>query len=103
MDTLQAFIDGEYQYLMYDITVIVKDLKDQIRDNPDWYIESGTDEPWIDIRLCVDLNSHDGANWVFRTGDPSYDQRHSQFCSSGSIGLDTDPKDLLDELISQLE
>jgi hypothetical protein len=110
INELDQFLNDNKADMLTDLTDIVSELKRQIKDNPDWYIEHGTDAPSIDIRLCVDLadaqhgygNDNVGFTWLFRTGLVDYDQRHSMFCAASCVTLDTDVTDLLNELINQI-
>lgn len=103
MSTLNQFIIDNHSDMLSDLTNIVKELKLYIRSNPNDYIEYGTDEPAIDIRLCIDeYHYSDGYTWIFRTGLSDYDQVHSQYCSALCVSLNTNPTGLLNELINQL-
>jgi len=59
----------------------------------------------IDIRLCVDFEDTT-PSWIIRSGDASYDQRHSDVCGASSIDKKTKLKsepacEVLEELINQ--
>lgn len=101
---LDQFIESEKCRMFDCLRDIVSDLTDTMRQNPLEYTERGCDEPSIDIRLCIDVDSNDKpVSWIFRTGDSSYDQRHSRYCSALSVHLDTDTNELLNDLINQLD
>jgi hypothetical protein len=102
MDQLESFLKTEYQYILADLTGSVEALKSWLKTDAHLFKEYSEDEtPSIDVRLCVD-RSGDSFNWIIRTGDSSYDQRHSEWCSADSIDLETVPKDLLEALIKDL-
>ena len=113
LSPLEAFIKAEQGYMTKALKAIVKDCKSSIRPNPSLYID-GDGEPAIDVRLCID-KVHTNSNpfslcsdleerfdWGFRTGDSSYDQRHSRYCGASSIGLDSKVEDVLTELVDQI-
>ncbi len=89
MDKLDKFISQEYVYMFTDLELIIKDCDEFDQD--------------LDIRLCIDLDDDTGiGSWIFRTGDASYDWRHSRYCAASSVTWDTNPKHLLDQLIGDL-
>lgn len=115
--TLNQFIKENRSDMLENLTDIVSDLKSQIEVNPEEYTEYGTDEPSIDIRLCIDLTKSDpnapltpfftnysgrDGTWIFRTGLVDYDQRHSLYSAASSVQLDTNPEVLLNDLINQI-
>lgn len=104
VEMLQQFIDSNRDDMLADLRAIVESLKADIAADPDLYRGIFEDcDPAIDVRLCVDLDPRaESGTWIFRTGDASYDQRHSDYCGAGSVGADTDPADLLETLIDQL-
>ncbi len=64
-------------------------------------LERGQD---IDVRLCMDF--HGEVSWIIRSGDASYDQRHSEACGASTIDKRTKLKsepccDVLEEMINQ--
>lgn len=91
------FFKPDYKHMLKNLTDIVKDIKHDIELMPDEYTDYGCDEPSVAIRLCVDDN-----DWIFRTGLSDFDQRHSRYCAASSIGLDTNPSELLEDLIDQI-
>jgi hypothetical protein len=97
MPTLSSFIKENQSDMLEYLTDIVATLKEDIKANPSLYEES------IDIRLCIDLDRHSNPTWIFRIGSSDYDQVHSEYCAASSVGLDTDPVSLFEELVSQLE
>jgi hypothetical protein len=100
---LEEFIRANRADMLTDLADIVACLKEDMAADPALYTEHGADSPSIDVRLCVDINHcRDSGTWIIRTGSADYDPRHSEYCSSGAISPDTDPNDLLDDLIDQL-
>lgn len=98
---LEQFLKENQSDLLTNLTEIVADLKATMASDPKEYTEYGSDDPSIDVRLCIDLgDGHYG--WIFRTGLSDYDPYHSEYCAAASIGLDTNPEKLLAELINQL-
>lgn len=75
----------DYQFLERDLSEIQRDLE-------------GED---TDVRLCVDFDGEQ-PTWIIRTGDASYDQRHSAFCGASIIDHDVNPNVVLEELIDQV-
>jgi hypothetical protein len=101
--TLEQFIRQEKSFIRAELIAILKHFKPQLLNNPQEFTEFGADEPTIDIRLCVDLESHGGPNWILRTGSVDFDSYHSEFCSASCIGLDTKPSELLNYLLQELD
>jgi hypothetical protein len=100
--TLDQFITEERLGMYQDLQTIIIDLTHEMRTDPKLYTEHGCDEPSIDIRLCIDAHN-DSFTWCFRTGDSSYDQRHTTYCAASSIQLDTGTDELLNQLIGDIE
>lgn len=100
-DDLTTFIDANKIDMLLELSDIVfyftnHDLNHVDQDNEDLN--------HIDIRLCIDLDGPNGeGSWIFRTGDASYDQVHSQYCSASSVGVETKAAKLLSELLDQLQ
>lgn len=101
--SLDQFIKQEHEHMIQHLTRIIKECQENMRIDPAYYTERGSDEPSIDIRLCIDLESHGGPNWIVRIGLVDYDPYFSEYCSASCIGLDTKPEDLLTELTDSLE
>lgn len=100
---LDAFIKANSQDMFEALSAIVVDLQATLMGDPAEYTEHGCDEPSIDIRLCIDIyHCREGGSWTFRTGDSSYDQRHSEYCAASSVTPDTGAAKLLADLIEQL-
>lgn len=93
----ERFFRPDYTIMLATITELIDDAVATMQAAPLEYTEHGADEPTIDIRLCVD---NDG--WIFRTGDASFDQRHSRYCSASCIGLNTQAGELLEQLIDDV-
>jgi hypothetical protein len=93
---LDDFLLTERPHMLEDLKRILIGAQLQMRRDPDLYTEHGTTEPTIDIRLCID---HE---WIFRTGDASYDQIHSDLCAASCIGLDSTAETVLADLVGQL-
>lgn len=91
-------LSPEKSHMLRDLKGIVSELQDTMRSDPAEYTEHGTDEPSIDIRLCVDNDS----SWIFRTGLSDYDPSHSDYCAASSVQLDTDPEKLLASLLDDI-
>lgn len=105
MSNLDKFIEENKADMIQDLTSVVENLKSWMRTDAQAFTEFGSEEPSTDIRLCIDLEGfspYRSESWIFRTGPSDYDPVHSQYCSASSIGLDTDAKDLLAELIGGL-
>lgn len=103
MNNLDKFIKEEKHHMLRYLNELIPNLKSSIDAQPEEFKESEDDEPSIDIRLCIDLNDDGTGSWIFRTGDSSYDQQHSQYCSTTSIGIDSNAAELLDYLIQDLD
>lgn len=76
----------------------VSDLQATLERNPEEYTEPGTDEPAIDIRLCIDPG-----RYIIRTGLSDYDLYHSRICAASCVTLETEAEELLNELIEEAE
>ena len=63
-----------YKHLVDDLRHIQKTL------------DKGQD---IDVRLCIDFDECGDASYIIRSGDVSYDQRHSELCGASSINSET--------------
>ncbi len=105
MSKLDTFIEKEKSFMRENLLGIVEHYKVWMRKDPKLFIDeiSGQDEASIDIRLCIDLDESGHGSWIFRTGDSSYDQRHSQYCAADCIGLETNVDNLLNDLINQID
>lgn len=113
MNTLHEFINDNESDMLTDLICLVKLLIPEVKANYNNY-PPGSDnfdnKGEIDIRLCIDRadtrrgygDTNVGYTWIFRYGDSSYDQRHSEYCAASCIGLKTNPKDLLNDLINQI-
>jgi hypothetical protein len=101
MNKLELFIKENREDMLTDLTDIVKDLKEAMQSDPEEYTDYGCEDPSIDVRLCIDLDRSKDS-WIIRTGSSDYDQYHSDFCAASCIGLDTDAKKLLQELIDSV-
>lgn len=101
LSPLEAFIKSQERYMRRDINQIVKTCIGDIKRDPKAYTERGTDDPSIDIRLCIDLEPKP-SSWIFRVGLSDYDPRHSEYCGGSCIGIDTKGEDLLLELVDQV-
>lgn len=75
------------------LRITVKDLQRTIERDMD-ELHDGE----IDIRLCVDGE----CEWIIRTGDVSYDPYHSEYCAATLVVLDTNPDELVDELLNDI-
>lgn len=90
------FIHSEKSSMLKALQWVVKDLKRDLNNNREEFIEPGTDIPSIDVRLCIDEDS-----WIFRTGSVDFDPYHSLICSASSVHEDTEAEELLEELLNQ--
>ena len=99
---LQRFIEHSRDDILKDLAGIVAELKPVMESSPALYTEYGANSPSIDVRLCIDLDGARGGTWIIRIGSVDYDQRHSEYCGAASIGVDDDPTEILNDLISQL-
>jgi hypothetical protein len=84
--------------LKRDYAFIERDLK-RIQNSLD-PVAANEDDASIDVRLCIDVQDGD-VSWIIRSGDESYDQRHSMLCGASSIQLDSNPQTVLEDLIDQ--
>lgn len=102
---LYEFIEENRVDMLQDLTDIIKSFQDDMRAGPHYFYKYDNQEtPSIDIRLCIDLSTkYFATSWVFRTGLADYDLIHSYYCAASCITLETDPSELLNELINQLE
>lgn len=102
-ELLEQFLNENSADILADLNAVCINLKATIESDPAAYTEHGTEEPSIDVRLCIDINhSRAGATWAIRTGSSDYDQRHSEYCAALSVKMATDAAELLTDLISQL-
>lgn len=102
--SIKAFFINESENILSDLENIVASAQAAMLVQPEEYTEPGCDGPSVDIRLCVDWDvHHEKFYWILRTGDSSFDPRHSDYCAAGSITLDTAPKELLEELVEDLK
>jgi hypothetical protein len=95
---LDTFIDNNKADIRFHLGTVVSDLKAAIEMCPKDYIELGTDEPSIDVRLIIDPET---ASWNINTGSSDCDQWHSEYCVASCVTLDTTTDDLFTELLSQ--
>lgn len=99
---VELTVRNDYDFMRQDLIDHIKDLQGLMKSDPKEYIEHGCDEPSIDIRLCIELDG----SWIFRTGDSSFDERHSALCGASSVQLDTETKGkklpLLEKLLDQV-
>lgn len=92
MDTIDKVIKltcTDYKFILADL----KRIKKQCASN-----ES------IDVRLCIeteDSMSGDAWTWIIRSGDASFDQRHSPLCGASSIDRNTKCESVIEDLINQ--
>lgn len=100
---LDSFIEANRSDMLTDLTDIVNDLKATMQGDPEEYTDWGSEEPSIDIRLCIDSTRRGEMTWIIRTGSSDYDQYHSDYCAALSVGLDTKSEELLTDLINQLD
>jgi len=108
MTQLDRFLEQERAEMFRDLTRIVRNLKGQMKHDLNEYIEAGTDDPSIDIRLCVDRYETKPSlppyySWCFRTGLVDFDPSHSTYCAASSVGLETDVETLLTDLVKDLD
>lgn len=106
---LGSFIEENRADMLINLTSTVRSIQKEMGFEPEEFTEDGScGEPSIEIRLCIDLNRFNRSSryrresWIFRIGISDYDPFHSQFCGASCIGLDTDPKELLANLIDQV-
>lgn len=114
LSSLESYIKQEQKHMTRALRAIVNDCKRSMAADRSLYMDSEHEEPSIDVRLCVDryeTNSNPFSlvspletrfEWTFRTGDVSYDQRHSRYCAASSITLDSTVESLLVDLIDQI-
>jgi hypothetical protein len=95
ISALDVLIKNEKDLMLLDLKYIVADTQANELKQPATYGDS------IDIRLCIDADASD-FGWIFRTGDASFDQRHSDHCASSSIDATTRAEVLLNELLDQM-
>ncbi len=108
---LEQFLTDNRSDMLSELTHIVRELKPVLIDLNNNVPPDSNNEEMIDVRLCIDRadtrhgygDSNIGFTWIVRTGDASYDQRHSEYCGASLVGLDTDPAELLTDLINQIE
>lgn len=102
-NNIDQFIKDNRADILTELTRLVTRLKADIEADPMEYVDYGADNPSIDVRLCVDLaDSNRCYGWIVRTGLVDYDPYFSEYCSAGSVGLDTDPAKLMAELLEGL-
>ena len=103
--SLEQFIEENRQHMLVELGAIVHKLRNDMGIDPETYTEIGHTEPSIDVRLCVDLtpSRYRQTGWLFRTGSSDYDSYHSEYCAASVITTETDARELLNELINQLD
>jgi hypothetical protein len=101
-----TFIKNNRQGMLNNLTLVVKALQDDIKTSPlEYYADEYDEQPSIDIRLCIDLVDEDLSGrfgYIFRTGSVDFDPYHSEYCAASSVDLDTNPNELLEELLNQV-
>lgn len=110
LNKLEQFIKTEEPHLKRDLRRIIKDCKPDLKANPDLYRQHKDDTPSVDIRLCIDkprefserIRPPKDWSWIFRIGDASFDQYHSDYCAASCITRETRVEDLLVEMVSQV-
>ena len=101
--TLGSFILESREQMLEHMKWIVADLQRAMLNNTEEYTEPGCDEPSIDVRLCIDrYERNEGWRFIFRTGLSDYDPYHSYLCAGSCVTLDTDPDELLEELLDDV-
>jgi len=101
--TLDDFIRTTRPEMLEGLTSICAELKGWLRTHPEDHTERGCDTPSINVRLCVDVDYRTGEfSWAFRTGDASFDQRHSRWCGASNVEHDTVITKLLTTLTDQI-
>ena len=100
---LVQFIKDNKNDMLQELNNIIREYKKDLINNPNEYTELGCDEPTIDIRLCIDLESHGGPNWIFRIGLVDYDTYFSEYCAENCITLNSDASGLFSDLVNQLD
>ncbi len=84
-----------YKFMVSDLRHIQTQIDESCRGPDD-------DEPSIDVRLCIDFQDDGTPDWIIRSGDSSYDQRHSALCGASIVSLDTEFNDEADETLENL-
>lgn len=107
MSWLPRFLEQERANMLEDLMFRCFHARQDMQADPKEHTDPGCDEPSIDVRLCIDrYESKPGLpehyDWCFRTGLVDFDQRHSTLCVASSIGLGTEPRDLLNDLLNDL-
>ncbi len=90
-------IDKVIQLTRTDYKFILEDLK-RVKK----FLDSEITE--IDVRLCIEIEdsmSSDAWTWILRSGDSSYDQRHSPICASDIVSADSKLEGVIENLINQ--
>lgn len=101
--SLNTFLAENKNDILEYLTRLVAQLKSDIAACPEVFLEPGTDTPSIDIRLCIDLDTkYRSQEWIIRTGLSDYDPYHSEYCAASCVTPDTDPSELLEELVTQI-
>jgi hypothetical protein len=95
------FLNTEKEWMRQELITTILEWQEEMANHPKEYTEPGTDEPSIDIRLCIDFEAEQGS-WIFRIGSVDYDPYHSQYCAASCITLDTNANSLLDDLFEQV-
>lgn len=87
---LDTFIKENHAEILNDLTHIVKKSKQYLSVESSTCFKTEPNEPWIDVRLCVDLTERYGITtptWIIRTGSADYDQVHSEYCAASHVHL----------------
>lgn len=107
MSWLPRFLEQERANMLEDLTFRCFSARQDMQRDPKEYTDPGCDEPSIDVRLCIDRHEVKPGlpvhyAWCFRTGLSDFDQMHSNWCAASSIGIGTEPRDLLNDLLNEV-
>ena len=101
MTKLDKFLNQTEAEMLTTLEALVKECQQGLTTSPEDYTEPGTDEPSIDLRLCIDLE--DSESFVFRVGSSDFDPYHSEYCAASCITTESEASELLQDLVNQLE
>lgn len=78
----------DYNHMLESLNEVKADLNKEVTET--------------DVRLCIDFDGYmNSPTWIIRSGDASYDQKHSFACGASGIDSDTKCEHVLEDLINQ--
>lgn len=96
---LERYIAENRASMLSDLSQLVESKKAFIREFPLDFLNPDSDDPYIDVRLCIDMVSESEFVYIFRTGSVDFDPYFSLWCGAATITLTTDAEEMLGRMI----